>query len=300
MQNSSPLQSDLHDFLVYIASEKGLSPNTIEAYGRDCRGFIDFISEKGVRSFGVILQDHVTAFLESLQQAQFASSSICRAYVSLKVLFRFLKREGVVTNNPLHHLDSPKLWQLIPEVLSIDEVERLLQQPDTNTPTGVRDKALIEVLYSSGLRVSEVCGLKIYDIDDHFVKVLGKGSKERMVPIGSKALEAVDFYLTLHRWKWDSDKQTALFLNQKGKPLDRISVWKLIKEYAKKANILKNISPHTLRHSFATHLLDNGADLRVIQEMMGHSSISSTDRYTHVSRSQLQKAFAQFHPRQNM
>lgn len=203
----------------------------------------------------------------------------------------------MIANNVTLYLESPKIWQLIPEVLSVEEMERLLAQPDPETNVGSRDRAILEMLYGSGLRVSEVCGLKIHDVDDKFVKVFGKGSKERVVPVGAKAIEAVDHYLARFRDQTDSSRQQALFVNQRGKPIDRIFVWKMIKRYANEAGIVKNISPHTLRHSFATHLLDNGADLRVIQEMLGHASISSTDRYTHISKSRLHEAFGKFHSR---
>ncbi len=181
--------------------------------------------------------------------------------------------------------------------MSSHEVDRLLAAPDENTPEGLRDKAILEVLYACGLRVSEACSLKIYDVDDNFIKVCGKGGKERTVPIGRAALKAVDKYLSRCRVDTGGEGDHQFFVTSRGKPIDRIFVWKMIKKYALQANISKNISPHTLRHSFATHLLDNGADLRVIQELLGHASISSTDRYTHVSRKHLITSFEKFHPR---
>ena len=190
-----------------------------------------------------------------------------------------------------------KIWQLIPEVLSCTEMVSLLEAPDKDTLIGSRDKAILEVLYACGLRVSELCSLKIYDVDDVYVRVLGKGMKERVIPIGEAAIQAIDHYLHHYRSQYDSEKLQELFVSTRGKPLDRIQVWKMVKGYAKKVGIVKNISPHTFRHSFATHLLDNGADLRVIQEMLGHASISSTDRYTHISKSHLQQSFEAYHPR---
>lgn len=286
----------IRDFLSYIASEKGVTPNTVEAYGRDVRSFAQFMLTLSIQDVTVVTQDHIIKFL-GFQQAQgYASSSICRCLIALKVFFRFLKREGEIPVNIMHYFDTPKLWQLIPEVLSVKEVESLLEQPNDDTPLGARDKAILEVLYSSGLRVSEVCSLGMYDINDQCVKVMGKGRKERLVPIGTKALEAVDHYLVQYRCKFESEQNKHLFLTNKGKQIDRIMVWRMIKTYAKQAGISKVISPHTLRHSFATHLLDNGADLRVIQEMLGHATISSTDRYTHISKTHLQQAFDKFHP----
>ncbi|MCC5832815.1 MAG: tyrosine recombinase XerD [Chlamydiales bacterium] len=275
----------LDDFIAYLRSEKGLSSNTIEAYERDIRTFL-------MRH--PISVEAIVRHLSDLKMRGYASSSISRALIALKVFLRFLFREGILEQNLSVLLETPKLWQLIPEVMTQDEVNRLLEAPDSKTPAGARDRAILEVLYGSGLRVSEVCSLSLYSIDERSVRVTGKGGKERVVPIGCAALQAVDYYLTRFRDRFKGD---ALFLTNRGNPIDRITVWKMIKKYAKKANIQKIISPHTLRHSFATHLLDNGADLRIIQEMLGHSHIASTDRYTHVSQSRLQSAFSKFHPR---
>lgn len=280
------------DFLSFIASEKGLTPNTIEAYGRDLKAFFDFLQGKNISTVKEVQEGHIIAFLSHLKALEYATASLHRLVIAIKVFFRFLKREEEVVTDPAVYLTSPKLWQLIPEVLSASEIERLIAQPDSQTMEGARDRAILEVLYASGLRVSEVCSLEITAVDDVFVRVMGKGRKERVVPLGRKALCAIDAYLA-----YREDEYPALFITKSGKPIDRIFVWKMIKGYAKQAGITKNISPHTLRHSFATHLLDNGADLRVIQEMLGHASISSTDRYTHVSRSHLQNAFQAAHPR---
>lgn len=287
----------LDDFSSYIGSEKGLSPNTVEAYQRDISSFFSFLSKQHLLSIVEVNETHVIDFISLLKSDGYASSSIARNLIAIKVLCRFLKRENTIPFNFALYLETPKVWQLIPEVLSYEEIESLLDAPDEKSPIGSRDKAILEILYACGLRVSEICSLKIYDVDDEYVRVLGKGRKERVVPIARKAVEAIDHYLHSYRSLFDSEKEQALFVSQRGKPMDRISVWKIIKAYAKKAGITKNISPHTLRHSFATHLLDNGADLRVIQEMLGHSSISSTDRYTHISKSHLQKSFEAFHPR---
>lgn len=288
------MNEELSDFLIYIASEKGLSQNTVEAYQRDNNLFIDFLTQMDVHHFKELTADHIIAFLASLKRQEYASASISRACIAIKVLCRFLKRENHIFNNPAALIDTPKLWQLIPDVLTPEEIESLLQMPDQSTAFGARDYAILETLYASGLRVSEICTLGIYDVDDDFVRVMGKGRKERLVPLGSKALKAIDNYLKF-RNHWDSEKQQTLFVSKTGKPLDRIYIWSMIKTYAKKAGIVKNISPHTLRHSFATHLLDNGADLRVIQEMLGHANIASTDRYTHISRLRLQEAFQASH-----
>ncbi len=288
---------DIADFLSYIASEKGLSRNTIEAYQRDTEAFLVFLKQKGISAYNQVKEEHFVGFLSHLKSEKYATASICRTLVACKVLFRFLKREGLISSNPSLYIDTPKLWQLIPEVLSFKEVERLLNQPDPSTAAGARDKAILELLYASGLRVSELCTIGIYDVDDNYVKVMGKGRKERLVPLGVPALQAIDHYLTHYRDQTDSSRQQTLFVTRTGTPMNRVAIWSMVKFYAKKASILKNISPHTLRHSFATHLLDHGADLRVIQELLGHANIATTDRYTHVSRSHLQEAFQAFHPR---
>ncbi|HEV8051941.1 MAG TPA: site-specific tyrosine recombinase XerD [Parachlamydiaceae bacterium] len=287
------MQNEIDDFLAYIASEKGLALATVEAYRRDLQSFTEFQHANAVSSSSEANSLQIIAFLSQLKAEDYASASICRALIAIKVFFRFLTREGVVPTNPALYLERPKLWQLIPEVLNCAEVERLLKQPDVSNMQGARDKAVLEILYASGLRVSELCSLDLHNVEDTTLRVMGKGSKERIVPVGEEAISAVDRYLSFR----DGSEHKALFINRNGKRIDRIQVWKMIKHYAKEAGIAKNISPHTLRHSFATHLLDNGADLRIIQEMLGHATITSTERYTHVSRSRLQDAFESFHPR---
>ncbi len=213
--------------------------------------------------------------------------------MAIKSFFRFLKQEGHFQGEPLF-LETPKVWQLIPEVLSEKEVEALLEAPKADSFLGARDKAILEVLYATGIRVSECCNLKIEDVEDSFIKVFGKGKKERIVPIGEKAIQAIDQYLA---YLDGSKPSEALFVCKKGKKLKRETLFLRVKFYAKKAGITKNVSPHVLRHCFATHLLENGADLRLIQEMLGHESISTTDRYTQVSQNVLQNSFKKFHPK---
>lgn len=293
------MKQQILDFLSYIASEKGLALNTVKAYGRDVEYFSEFLSSVSVTSFQSVESHHLVSFLAMMKEKGYATASMCRALIAIKVLFHFLTREGVLTVDIARYLQTPKLWQLIPEVLTYEEMKRLLAQPNSDTSQGSRDKAIIEVLYGSGLRVSELCNLNLYSVGASSIKVFGKGGKERIVPIGEEAIKAVDHYLIHHRGPCSDERQVPLFVSRSGTRVTPILVWRMIKEYAKKAEIIKNISPHTMRHSFATHLLDNGADLRVIQEMLGHASISSTDRYTHISRSRLQEAFQTFHPRMN-
>lgn len=275
----------LNEFIAYLRSEKGLSPHSVEAYERDIRSFLEKYP------IGV---ENVVCHLSDLKKKGYASSSISRALIAIKVFFRFLFREKFVDKNLSLLLETPKLWQLIPEVMTQEEVTRLLEAPNPETFPGARDRAILEVLYGSGLRVSELCALTLYSIDEESVKVMGKGRKERVVPIGRAALAAVDHYLLQFRDQFAGD---ALFVTRRGKPIDRVTIWKMIKRYAAQTGIQKIISPHTLRHSFATHLLDQGADLRIIQEMLGHSHIGTTDRYTHVSQNRLHEAFSKFHPR---
>jgi integrase/recombinase XerD len=291
------MPSALIDFLAHLRSERALSPHTVAAYGRDLEMFVERLKAEGKEEISEVSGADLIAFLSRLKEQGYASSSVCRALVAVKVFFRFLKREKLITQDPTAHLDSPKLWQLIPEVLSYCEVDQLLKCPDPSDPIGARDRAIFEVIYASGLRVSEVCGLNLFDIGENTVRVMGKGGKERIVPIAQTAIDAVDHYLIHFRGVVSEDRDLPLFVTVRGKRVDRTLIWQRIKHYGKIAGISKVISPHTLRHSFATHLLENGADLRVIQEMLGHANIATTDRYTHVSQKHLSQAFANFHPR---
>jgi integrase/recombinase XerD len=291
------MQQELEDFLSYLGSEKGLAQNTLFAYRRDVDLFFALLRERQREGLDQVREEEILAFLASLKNQNYATSSICRALVAVKMFFRFLKREKIIEKDVTQHLDSPKMWQLIPEVLTVAEVERLLNAPDSSTLIGARDRAILQVMYASGLRVSEVCGLNLSDVDDTMLRVRGKGGKERMVPIASAAVAAVDDYLVTFRQHGTFEKECPLFVSSQGKRIDRTTIWKQVKSYAKQVGIIKEISPHTLRHSFATHLLENGADLRVIQEMLGHANIATTDRYTHISQRHLMTAFRTFHPR---
>lgn len=279
----------LRSFLIYIGSEKALSKNTIAAYESDLKSFSKFLNGK---DFNHVSEEDFINYLDFLKTKAYAPSSIYRAFVAIKVFFRFLKREGLLSID-IGFFEVPKIWQLIPVVLTYSEVESLLRQPDITTCIGARDKAILELLYATGIRVSEGINLKIQDVTDEFVKVTGKGKKDRVVPIGKKAIEAIDYYLANFR----KTENEYLFLSLKGKKMSRVDVYLRIKIYAKAAGIEKKVTPHTLRHCFATHLLENGADIRLIQEMLGHEDISTTDKYTHVSQNHLKKAFESFHPR---
>lgn len=278
------------EFLSYLITEKGLSPHTCAAYASDLRHF-NKVTQKEVNA---ITFTEISLFLSQLKESGYASSSLCRAFIALRVFFRFLKKEGIVNEDITAHLESPKIWQLIPEVLSPTEIEKLLEMPSKDSPNGLRDRAILYCLYALGVRVSELCALNIQDVDDQFVRVKGKGGKERLVPIAKKAVEELDRYLSEGRGE---DGGEAIFLTTRGKRISRFEVWKCVKHYARLAHIDKTISPHTFRHSFATHLLEHEADLRVIQELLGHANIATTDRYTHISQKHLKESFDRFHPR---
>ncbi len=285
------MEKEIADFLLYLGAEKGLAAATLEAYGRDLKLFFEF--HKG-KSATELKEADFVAFVADLRHKEFASSSVYRSLMALKGFLRYLRRERVLSSTEPFFLDTPKVWQLIPEVLSQDEMLQLLAAPDRSSPMGARDAAILELLYASGLRVSELCSLNIQDVDEGTVRVKGKGGKERIVPVAKAAISALDHYLVQFR---TDEEEKALFLSSKGKRVDRGAVWTMVKQMAKKAGITRPISPHTLRHCFATHLLENGADLRVIQELLGHANISTTDRYTQISQKHLQDAFERFHPR---
>lgn len=289
------LKEPFSNFLIFLTSERGLSKNTVSAYETDIRFFVEFLQNKGKCSFTRVSGQDVVDYLSYQKDKKYASSSTYRAFVAIKVFFRFLKKENTIKEDVTSTFEFPKIWQLIPTVMSYSEVEALLSAPDIKKGfVGARDKALLELLYATGTRVSEAVNLKITDVTDEFVRVKGKGKKDRVVPIGKKAIEAIDYYLINYRIDPSSE---YLFITNRGKKISRVSVWGRIKIYAKQVKIYKNISPHTLRHSFATHLLENGADIRLIQDMLGHEDISTTDRYTHISQSYLKAAFKDFHPR---
>lgn len=285
------MEKYLSSFLTYVSSEKGLSPNTIISYKRDISFFLKFLKERKRKSLGGISLYFVD-YLSFLKAKGAASSTIYRTFISIRLFFRFLKRERFIKKDEIEELDLPKIWQLIPVVLTYEEVERLFASIDASSLIGKRDMAILELLYATGMRVSELCSLNISNLDEDQVLVKGKGNKERVIPMGRKAGDAIDVYLQEREGGGE-----ALFLTRRGNRMGRVDVWNRMKFYAKKAGILKNVSPHTMRHSFATHLLENDADIRVIQDMLGHSDISTTDRYTQISDKHLKKAFFKFHTR---
>ncbi len=286
-------------FLDYLSVERGLSKNTILAYRSDLKDYTGFLEAVAKKNVSASSREDIRDFMLHQKDKGLSVNSISRALAALRMFYRFLAREKLIKSDVSSYIDSPKLWKKIPDVLSLDEVERLIEAPDLNTPQGTRDRAILEVMYATGMRVSEVAGLRVTDLnaDVGFVRCLGKGKKERIVPLGTKAVAAVVRYLEKIRPRLAKAGVQELFLNRSGRRISRVSLWKLIKEYARKARIKKPIRPHILRHSFATHLLERGADLRSVQEMLGHANISTTQIYTHVNKDRLRSIHKMYHPR---
>jgi len=290
----------LQPFEDALALEEGASPRTIEAYRRDVIRCAAFMREQGVTNARDITPGVLREFVYHLKDLGLAGSSIRRNISALRTWFRVMLAEGLVHTDPTERLDSPQRWRTLPEVLSVDEVTRLLAAPQLDERLAFRDRAMLELAYGAGLRVSEWIGLAVKDVllEDGLVRVFGKGSKERLVPIGRSAIGAVAVYTRELRPVLEKGQgKGILFLNGQGKPLTRMGAWKILRKYVEQAGIEKDVSPHTLRHSFATHLLEGGADLRAVQEMLGHVDIATTQIYTHVDREYLRSVHKQFHPR---
>ncbi len=287
-------------FIHFLSVEKGLSPNTLESYQRDMVAYTNYLREQGITRIEDSTRTQIIGYLMSLQEKGRATATLSRNMASIRAFYQFLVRDKFIDKDPSIHLETPKIEKRLPKVLSVEEVERLLDSPPMNHPAGLRDKAMLELLYATGIRVSELVNLSVLDVNLEmgFVKCMGKGSKERIIPLGSVAIQMVRHYLQAGRPRLVKEQgETALFLNHVGKQITRQGFWKIIKRYAQKANVRAEITPHTLRHSFATHLLENGADLRSVQEMLGHADISTTQIYTHVTRTRIKDIYAKTHPR---
>ena len=283
-----------------LTLEDGASPRTLDAYRRDIVRCAVYMRAQGIVRVGDVTPGALREFIYHLKDLGLAGSSIRRNISAIRTWYRVLVREGVVTNDPSERLESPQRWRSLPEVLSVDEIESLLTAPTLDEPLAFRDRAMLELAYGAGLRVSEWIGLAVKDVllDEGVVRVFGKGSKERLVPIGRKAIGAVAVYTRELRPVLERGQgRGILFLNAQGRPLSRMGAWKILRKYVGLAGIEKPVSPHTLRHSFATHLLEGGADLRAVQEMLGHADIATTQIYTHVDREYLRSVHRQFHPR---
>ena len=292
----------IEDYIHFIRVERQLSANTLASYRRDLEAYAAHLQEEQqLKGFNEVTRENILLHLENLRAAGKTARTVARHISSIRSFHQFLLREKVTTTDPTVHLEMPQLEQKLPKVLSVEEVDALIAAPDCSKPQGIRDVAMLELLYASGMRISELIGLDVEDVHltMGFVRVFGKGGKERIVPLGRGALSALSKYLERARYELQGryPKTNALFINQRGKRLTRQGCWKLIKQHAQQANIQKELTPHVLRHSFATHLIENGADLRAVQEMLGHADISTTQIYTHVSKSRLSEVYKQFHPR---
>ncbi len=286
------------EFFNYILVEKGLAANTIAAYRQDLEAYHHFFEEQKLKDWAKVKREHILQFMILEKKRGLEAPSISRRLVAIKLFHRFLVKERFIQEDVTSVLESPKLWKRLPHFLTTPEINAILKAPSGQDKISIRDRAMLECLYATGMRVSEIVGLKTGDInlENRFLKCKGKGSKERIVPVGRAAIEAIKIYLSKVR-----SRQRAvtdhLFIGRRKKGLTREFVWQMIKKYARQAGITKNIMPHTFRHSFATHLLEHGADLRIVQELLGHSDISTTQIYTHVSRDRLKGVHSQFHPR---
>ncbi|MBA7561345.1 Tyrosine recombinase XerD [subsurface metagenome] len=287
-------------YLNFLAVEKGVSLNTLEAYSRDLNRYVDFAEKTGIKDIRDISSDTIISFLGDLKGGGLATTSINRALAAIRGLYRYLLTENVIDENPVAVIELAKVWMRLPDTLNRKEMALLLKQPGTKTPLAVRDTAMLELLYATGIRVSELVSLGMSNINWQagYLIVVGKGNKERIVPIGQVAFDCLNRYVGDARRKLAGGRSVnALFLNRSGNGLTRQGFWKIVKKYVRKAGFNKKVYPHTFRHSFATHLLEGGADLRSVQVMLGHADISTTQIYTHVTRERLREIHRKYHPR---
>lgn len=295
-----PVNQLIDQYINYLLVEKGLSDATISSYSTDLLRFSDFLVSKKIRNIDQADTAAILKYLIDLRDEGLDIRSRARHLVTMRGFFRFLSAEKIISHDPIRLIDLPKYGLKLPHILSVKEVSVLLDAPDPEKPKGARDSAMLELLYAAGLRVSELLHLKIRDLnlESGFVRVMGKGSKERIIPMGSHAISKIDHYMTHARPKLVKQHLSGfVFVARAGRPMTRQGFWKLVKQYAKAAGFEKSISPHTLRHSFASHLLEGGADLRAVQMMLGHSDISTTQIYTHVARDHMKRMHEKYHPR---
>jgi len=293
-------ESNIRDFTAWAQLEKGLSENTVEGYHGDLKQAAHFLKSRGVESWDDVAGSDLTQWIHNLGNKHFAPSTIARKITALRVFARYLVGEGRIENDFTLIASGPRTRRKLPQVLTIEEIEKLIQAPHRGTPKGNRDRAILELFYSSGLRVSELCGLTLnaVNLEERYTRVFGKGSKERLVPLGGPAITAIRDYLTVGRPQLVKAKTgSELFLSQQGRAISRKMIWVMVRKYARKCGIEKPVKPHLLRHSFATHLLGGGADLRAIQEMLGHADIGTTQIYTAVDAERILEEHARFHPR---
>jgi integrase/recombinase XerD len=295
------VKEHLRSYVHYLTLEKNAAANTVASYSSDLTRYLDYLEGTGVREIGTVSDREVTAYVAMLGRTGLSPRSVSRSLSAIKMFHKFLIGEQLTQRDPARLVESPKLPKKLPDVLNPDEVDEILKQPDTASDLGLRDRAILETMYATGMRVSELIGLKRSSVDERegFVRVFGKGSKERIVPIGRSALKWLRRYLLKVRVRLarDGNGQETLFLNARGKPMSRMSVWNIVRASSTRSGLEKEVHPHTLRHSFATHLLEGGADLRAVQEMLGHSDIATTQIYTHIDREYLKEVHRTFHPR---
>ncbi len=296
------IEHQINHFLQYLVTERGLAKNSVKAYGSDLQDVMLFMEKSGHNSFSKLSRQNIVDYLGDAIEQGLEGATVARRLIAIKLLLRFLAQEKIISQDVSAVMDSPKLWRMLPDHLSIEEVDRFLEVfPRRGEPLEVRNRTILELLYASGLRVSELSDLSLQsiDFDTEFIRVVGKGGKTRIVPVGKIALRQLRYYIENVRpiLAEKNPKVPWLFLSKNGKILDRNRVWNVVKDGAVLAGISKNVHPHTLRHSFASHLLENGADLRVIQEMLGHANISTTELYTHVDKTRLASIHKKFHPR---
>lgn len=295
---SSSTENQIHEFLAHLTVERNLSPRTVESYARDLRQFSAWLVEQQL-DLKSVERSGLRNYLGSRRDAGLSPRSSARALSALRSFFRFLLQTEVLTADPTANLKSPSLWRTVPHALTTEEIDALLAAPDTSTTLGLRDRAMLETLYATGLRVSELVGLTLdrVRLDPGFVRVLGKGRKERLVPLGDSAISSLEEYFEGSRPDLNRDHRPEVFLNHRGGRLTRQGFWKILRGHAVRAGLTSSISPHVVRHSFATHLVENGADLRAVQMMLGHTSLTTTEIYTHVARERLRRLYDEKHPR---
>lgn len=295
------MENYLDEYFTMLRVERNLALNTIAAYRRDLMNYWQYLEKVGLNNVKIIQQKHIRAFIRELADIPLSATSIARVVSSIRSYHSFLTSEHYSKTNPSDLLDTPKIPRKLPDVLTVHEVDNILNAVDENEPMAKRDLALLEILYSTGLRVSESCALNLTGLlfDSEMIRITGKGEKERIVPLGKRALDSLNEYLLHVRPGLARKFETkgTVFLSQNGKPLTRMSIYNILKKWSQKAGITKHVSPHTLRHSFATHLLEGGADLRAVQEMLGHADISTTQIYTHLDKEHLKEVHRTFHPR---
>ena len=295
------MKEHLRSYLHFLELEKNASANTISSYKIDLARYLDYLETKGIMLPNKIKEKDITSFLGLLREFGLSPSTVSRNLSSIKMFHKFLVGEGVSKMNPAENIETPKLSKTLPDVLNQDEIETILNQPNPVEPLAIRDKAILETLYATGMRVTEAITLKQSNVykDEGIIRVFGKGSKERLVPIGKSALKWIAKYLNEVRGNLSKQGsgQDVLFLNARGRPMSRMAVWNIVRTYTTKSGIKKEVHPHTFRHSFATHLLEGGADLRAVQEMLGHVDIATTQIYTHIDREYLKEVHRTFHPR---